>query len=150
MSETGYRHLVRVASTDIRGDKPLKIALTYIKGVNQRLAIAVLRALGIDENQKLGYIPDAQIEKIEKALYDPVSVGLPWWLVNRPRDPQTGENRHLLGSDLLLQRRQDIEAMIRMRSWRGIRHSRGLKVRGQRTKSNGRRGLALGVSRKKR
>ncbi len=150
MSETGYRHLVRVAATDIRGDKPLKIALTKIKGVNQRFAIAVLRSLNIDENQRLGYVPDSQIEQIEKTLYDPIGRGIPEWMVNRPRDPATGEYKHLLGSDLLLQRRQDIEALIRMRAWRGIRHSRGLKVRGQRTKSNGRRGLALGVSRKKR
>jgi len=70
-------------------------------------------------------------------------------MLNRQKDPETGENKLLIGPDLLLQHKTDVDRMIRKRSWRGVRHSRGLKVRGQRTKSTGRRSGSLGVSRKK-
>ena len=74
---------------------------------------------------------------------------IPEWMLNRQKDPETGENTQLLESELLLQHRTDIDRMIRKRSWRGVRHSRGLKVRGQRTKATGRSSGSLGVSRKK-
>ena len=149
MSEAGFSHLVRVASTDVRGDKPVKYALAEIKGIGRYFAVAILRSLGIDENQRIGFLPDDVIKKIEEAIYDPVKAGVPAWLVNRKRDPKTGEDLHLIGADLSLQHKQDIEAMIKMKSWRGIRHARGLKVRGQKLKSNGRKGLSLGVRRKR-
>jgi small subunit ribosomal protein S13 len=60
----------------------------------------------------------------------------------------TGKNIHLLGTDLIVQTKNDIEQMKKIRSWKGFRHSYGLKVRGQRTKSTGRAGKAMGVKRK--
>ena len=94
-------------------------------------------------------ITEEERERIEEAIYDPISAGIPEWMLNRQKDPETGESKLLTGSDLLLQHKTDIDRMIRKRSWRGVRHSRGLKVRGQRTKATGRRGSTMGVSRKK-
>ncbi|MCH8906105.1 MAG: 30S ribosomal protein S13 [Candidatus Heimdallarchaeota archaeon] len=146
---TDFKHLVRVASTDLKGDTSVRNALAKIQGISHRLSSAILRATGVDEYKLLGYIGDEEIEKIEEALFDPIAAGLPEWILNRQKDPETGDSSLLIGSELLLQKKTDIDRMMRKRTWRGLRHSRGLKVRGQRTRATGRRSGALGVSRKK-
>ncbi len=146
---SNFRHLVRIYSTDLPGDEVIALALTRIKGISRRTSISLLRAVGIPESMRVGFLTNDQVERIEEALADPLAAGLPEWMLNRRNDPETGESTMLLESELLLQRKTDIDRMIRKRSWRGVRHSRGLKVRGQRTKSTGRKSGSLGVSRKK-
>lgn len=73
----------------------------------------------------------------------------PNWAVNRQMDYETGADMHLLSQDLTLTQIDDVNRMKMIRSYRGIRHETHHKVRGQRTRSNGRRGLTLGVSKKK-
>jgi len=68
--------------------------------------------------------------------------------VNHPTDHVTGETHHFFGPDLETARRDDINQMKMIRSYRGVRHERGQKVRGQRTRSNGRTGMAAGVIKK--
>jgi len=75
--------------------------------------------------------------------------GIPAWMVNRKKDLVTGEDLHIIGNRLELSVRRDIDRMKRIRSYKGVRHHRGLKVRGQKTKSTGRHGLVVGVMRKK-
>jgi small subunit ribosomal protein S13 len=70
--------------------------------------------------------------------------------MNRAKDLETGENKHLIGSDLLLRIKSDIEFMKKIKCWKGVRHSLGLKVRGQRTRTTGRTGQTVGVSHKPR
>ncbi|MGY5853448.1 MAG: 30S ribosomal protein S13, partial [Candidatus Thorarchaeota archaeon] len=65
-----------------------------------------------------------------------------------PRDRMSGRMLHLTGADLQFAHKNDIDRLRRIRSWRGIRHSLGLKVRGQHTRTTGRHGMAVGVSRK--
>ncbi|MDH5403880.1 MAG: 30S ribosomal protein S13 [Candidatus Heimdallarchaeota archaeon] len=149
VTSDGFRHLVRIFKTDLNGNSTARNALTKITGINHRLSSAILRAVAIDEYSLLGNITEDERQKIEDALFDPIAAGVPNWMVNRQRDPETGEDKLLLGPDLLLQNKTDIDRMMRKRSWRGVRHSKGLKVRGQRTKSTGRNQGALGVSRKK-
>jgi small subunit ribosomal protein S13 len=96
----------------------------------------------------MGYVTDQDVAKIEEALKDPVKFGIPPWMVNRRKDIATGQDKHLVGSDLDFQLRTDIDGMTKIRSWRGVRHSLGLKVRGQRTRCTGRTGRAVGVSKK--
>lgn len=144
-----FRHLVRISNSDLTGATSVRNALAKITGVSHRVSSAILRATNIDEFKLLGNITEQEREKIEEALYDPLSAGLPEWMMNRQKDPETGESSLQLGSDLLLQRKMDVDKMLRKRSWRGIRHSRGLRVRGQRTKATGRKAGSLGVSRKK-
>ncbi len=144
-----FRHLVRISDTDLQGGISVRNALARITGISHRLASAILRAVNVDEYKLVGTITEDERERIEEAIYDPIAAGVPEWMLNRQRDPETGENKLLIGSELLLQHKTDINRMIRKKSWRGIRHSRGLKVRGQRTKSTGRRSGSLGVSRKK-
>jgi small subunit ribosomal protein S13 len=72
-------------------------------------------------------------------------IGIPAWALNRRKDPETGSNFHLMGSDLDFVLKADIDRERFVGSWRGIRHSLGLKVRGQRTRTTGRKGRTIGV-----
>ncbi|MFQ5831169.1 MAG: 30S ribosomal protein S13 [Candidatus Thorarchaeota archaeon] len=148
MSED-YRHIVRIAGHDIDGQENLLQGLTRVRGIGLRLSKAILTQLSFDPKDRLGYLTDTQIAKIEKILKDPVSAGMPDWYVNRPRDRTSGRMLHLTGSDLEFAHRSDIDRLKRIRSWRGVRHSLGLKVRGQHTRTTGRGGVAVGVSRKR-
>jgi len=149
MSEQKYKHIIRLASTDIPGEEDILQGLTQITGVGLRVAKVIIRRLGIDGSKRIGYVNEDQIEKIEDMLDDPVNKGFPKWYVNRQRDRVSGRNLHLLGSDLRFAQRTDIERLKRIRCWRGVRHQLGLKVRGQRTRTTGRGGMAVGVSRKR-
>ncbi len=144
-----YKHIVRVASADIDGQENLLQGLTKIKGVGLRISKAIINQLELDPSQGLGYITDETIAGIEQIIKDPVAAGLPDWYVNRPRDRMSGKMMHLIGSDLDFAHRNDIDRLRRIKSWRGTRHSLGLKVRGQHTRTTGRGGMAVGVSRKK-
>ena len=148
MSEE-YRHIVRVSGSDIDGQENLLQGLTRIRGVGLRLSRAIITKLAMDPSQRFGYLTDTQIKKIEKIIKDPVASDFPDWYVNRPRDRMSGKMLHLTGSDLDLAHRSDIDRLRRIKSWRGIRHSLGLRVRGQHTRTTGRGGMAVGVSRKK-
>ncbi|MHA1207806.1 MAG: 30S ribosomal protein S13 [Candidatus Freyarchaeota archaeon] len=139
-----------VAGTDLDGSKKFLYALTDIKGVGIRLADAILRVAGLDPNIRLGYVSDQDVKKVEEILADPAKFGIPGWMLNRQKDVSTGRDRHLIGSDLTLTIKSDIDTLRRTKSYRGIRHALGLKVRGQRTKTTGRKGQTVGVRRKKR
>jgi len=145
-----FRHLVRIKSTDLEGYLPVTLGLTRISGVNSRLAEAIIRTLKISLSERIGYLTDSTIKEIESIISDPVSAGIPAWLVNRRKDRQTGDDLHITEAQLILQNKQDVERYIRIRSRRGIRHSFKLKVRGQKTRTHGKRGSTVGVSKKKR
>ena len=144
-----YRHLVRILGVDVNGDIPVQYALLKIKGVGQSFANAVLKVTGIDPNKLAGFLTDEEVIKIQEVISDPEAHGIPSWMVNRQKDPETGKNLHYTGSNLILRTRRDIELMIKINSWKGLRHKLGLKVRGQRTKTTGRKGLTVGVKKKK-
>jgi small subunit ribosomal protein S13 len=143
-----FQHIIRFAGTDINGTQPVTYALTSVKGVGIKLANAIIEKAGISPEARMGFLSSAEVEKIEDIITNPVKYGIPIWLLNRRKDVETGENIHLLGSDLVLQTKNDIDQMKKIRSWKGFRHSYGLKVRGQRTKTTGRKGKAIGVKKK--
>ena len=143
-----FQHIIRFAGTDIDGTQPVTYALTNIKGVGIKLANAIIEKSGIKPETRMGFLSSSDVEKIADILKNPAKYDVPLWLLNRRKDKETGNNLHLLGSDLLLQTKNDIDQLKKMRSWRGFRHSYGLKVRGQRTKTTGRKGKAIGVKKK--
>jgi small subunit ribosomal protein S13 len=142
-----FNYIVRLHGTNIDGTKMVPYALTEVKGVGVRLARAIVKQLDLDATERLGSLSDSDVKRLETAIDDPVSIGLPLWMLNRQKDPMTGDDLHLLASDLDLRNKDDIDLMRETRSWKGDRHSRGLKVRGQRTKTTGRSGRSVGVSR---
>ena len=146
MSEQEYRHIVRVVGNDIPGDKKLLVGLAQIRGIGHNFAAAVLDTLGISAATSVGYLTDGQVKDIERVITDPAAAGFPPWFLNRRKDIEKGGDRHLLTSDIEFTVRNDVERERAAGSWRGYRHMFGLKVRGQRTRTTGRRGGAVGVA----
>jgi small subunit ribosomal protein S13 len=140
-----FRHIVRIKGKDLDGSKKLVAALADLKGVGLNLAYAIINALRLDPKARLGSLSEAEINEIEKGLSDPSRIGIPAWKLNRRKDPTDGLNYHLIGADLEFAVRSDIEREKMIGSWRGVRHSLGLKVRGQRTRTTGRKGRTVGV-----
>lgn len=146
LSSQEYRHIVRIVGNDIPGEKKILIGLTQIRGIGYNFATAILDKLKIDTNSNIGDLTDDQVGAIEKILQDPRGADFPVWFLNRRKDAETGEDKHLLTSDIEFTVRNDIERERASGSWRGYRHMFGLKVRGQRTRTTGRKGGAVGVA----
>jgi len=144
-----FKYIVRIADTNIDGNFRVDYGLSHIKGIGIRVAAQIVRAAQIPTNRKIGDLSDEEIEKLATAIVE-IPSKLPYWMLNRQKDYESGEDIHLYSTELALQFREDINRLKKIRSYRGIRHETGQKVRGQRTRSNGREGLAVGVVRKKR
>jgi len=143
-----FKYIVRLSNTDVNGEKNIVYGLASIKGIGIHMASLITHEIGIDRYTKIGDLSDSQIEKIQEII-DRVSTNAPRWMLNHRKDLETGEDIHLIGSDIDMKLRDEINILKKIRSYRGIRHERGLRVRGQRTRANNRRGLALGVSKKR-
>jgi small subunit ribosomal protein S13 len=142
------KYIVRIANADLVGTSPVQYALTGIDGIGVRIAKILCRKADVDPTATMGYLPAEQVNRL-KAVVENIDDQIPSWMQNRQKDTYTGETRHMLGIDLILSGKEDINLMKKMRSYKGIRHERGQKVRGQRTKSTGRTGATVGVIRKK-
>ncbi len=146
MASEEYRHIVRIVGNDIKGEKKALAGLASIKGIGHNFAVALLDSLKIDTNTNIGYLTESQVKSIEDIVSDPLSANFPRWFLNRRKDIETGNDLHILTSDLDFTKRNDIERERTANSWRGIRHFYGLKVRGQRTRTTGRKGGTVGVA----
>ncbi|MBA7602638.1 30S ribosomal protein S13 [subsurface metagenome] len=142
-----FNYIVRLHGSNLDGTKLLPYALCDLKGVGIRVSKTMIKKLGLDPSLRLGTLSEADVRRLEEILDNPASGGIPNWMLNRRKDLETGKDIHLLGSDLTLRVRDDIDLMKETRSWKGNRHARGLKVRGQRTKTSARKGRSVGVSR---
>ena len=145
--EDEFKHLVRISRKDVSGNKTIEQALTEIKGIGISLSKTICRVLDLDLDTKIGYIADEDVLKIEEILENPLDAGIPAWMLNRREDYETGENIHLIESDLDMTLRDDLNRMKKTRSYKGRRHEVGLPVRGQRTKSTFRKSSSVGVKR---
>jgi small subunit ribosomal protein S13 len=151
MAEQELRLIVRISGRDLNGDKPIYRAITAIKGVSHRYGTVIAKIFenetGVKHDQLLGNIPEDHDKKLEEILTNPLEHGVPDWMINRRRNFSDNSVQHLVGGDLDFAVRSDIKRMNETKSYRGLRHSWGLTVRGQRTKSTGRtRGKSVGVS----
>jgi small subunit ribosomal protein S13 len=106
----------RILGVDIPGKKRLEYALTYVYGVGQTLAGEVIRKARLDPSKKADELTDEELARIISIL-------------------QTG---YRIEGDLRREVSQNIRRLISIGSYRGLRHKRGLPVRGQRTKTNAR------------
>lgn len=147
---TEFKHIVRLAGSDLEGSRKVVYALTKIKGINIRLAEAIVKKVNIPQDKRLGFLSESEIQRIEDAIMNIASFNIPKWLLNRRKDLESGEDIHLITSDLDLKVKEDIEREKAMKSWRGYRHSYGLKVRGQRTRTTGRKGRTVGVKKRRK
>jgi len=146
LSTQEYRHIVRIVGNDIPGERKVLVGLTQIKGIGYMFANAILDSLKISSNANVGNLTDEQVQSIERVILDPRAANFPTWFLNRQKDVETGKDMHLITSDIEFTIRNDVERERITSSWRGYRHMFGLKVRGQRTRTTGRKGGAVGVA----
>ena len=139
----------RKLRTQVDGNAKVEFGLTQIKGIGRRLAQAIVKIAEVNPDIRIGAIPEKDLNKLEEIILNPVANGLPVWMVNRKKDLRSGNNLHILGNQLEITVKRDVDRMKRIKSYKGVRHHLGLKVRGQRTKSTGRHGLVVGVVRRK-
>ncbi|HIH40690.1 MAG TPA: 30S ribosomal protein S13 [Halobacteria archaeon] len=148
--ETEIKHLVRIANTDLNGNKQVFIALSRVKGIGKKMAKIIASRVNIDPYVLLGSLSDDDIDRLKKEVEnfgkDP---DIPSWLLNRRNDYSSGDNIHLIGTDIDITVTDDINRLKKIRSYRGLRHEKGYKVRGQRTKSTGRKSAVVGVRKKR-
>ncbi|TCP52266.1 SSU ribosomal protein S13P [Tumebacillus sp. BK434] len=108
--------MARIAGIDIPRDKRVEISLTYIFGIGRKTANKVLEATGVNKDARVKDLTEDEVNKIREYIDKNVKV--------------EGDLRR----DIAL----NIKRLIEIGSYRGIRHRRGLPVRGQRTKTNAR------------
>lgn len=108
--------MVRISGVDVPNDKHICIALTYIFGIGRSAAEAMLDKLNINKSIKAKDLSEDELAKIREYI----------------------ENNYTIEGDLRREVSQNIKRLIEINSYRGIRHKRGLPVRGQRTHTNAR------------
>ncbi|MGB9635500.1 MAG: 30S ribosomal protein S13 [Candidatus Micrarchaeia archaeon] len=145
--------IVRIAGKDVKGQMPLKKALYQVKGVGRRYAgvcaNVIHQEMGVSPLTQVGTLDDSQLSKIESIISSPLEYGIPRYMLNRRRDYATGEDKQLISNDLDFAVKQSIELDKKIKTWRGISHMYRKKVRGQRTRTSGRKGSSVGVVQKK-
>ena len=107
--------MARIAGINIPVNKRVEIGLTYIFGIGQSTAKQILSEAGVDPNTPVKDLTEDEVIKLREAV----------------------ENREVEG-DLRRERSQNVKRLMEIGSYRGLRHRRGLPVRGQRTKTNAR------------
>ena len=148
-NDENFQYIVRIANKDIKGERKLNLALADVNGIGDRLSTILIKKFNLGKNRQIGELSEDEVLEIRKYVENKEYEGMPVWILNHRKDIATGKNLNLLSNDLNLQINDDISLMKKMRAYRGLRHEQGHKVRGQRTRSNGRHGLSMGVIRKK-
>lgn len=108
--------MARIANTDLKANKRIDIALSYIFGVGRSSALKIVDKVGIDGDKKVKDLTDDEINKIRKEI----------------------ELEYKVEGELRTEIKMNIKRLIDIKSYRGVRHRRGLPVRGQRSKTNAR------------
>ena len=122
--------MARIAGVDIPNAKRIEIALTYIYGIGRKTANQILESTGINPDTRAKDLTDEEVSKLRDEI----------------------EENYTVEGDLRREVSMDIKRMVEIGCYRGIRHRKGLPVRGQRTKTNARtrKGPAKTIANKKK
>lgn len=122
--------MARIAGVDIPNAKRVEIGLTYIYGIGRKISNDILAATGINPDTRVKDLTESEIAKLREEI----------------------EKSHRVEGDLRREVAMDIKRMVEIGCYRGIRHRKGLPVRGQRTKTNARtrKGPAKTIANKKK
>ncbi|GFO17730.1 40S ribosomal protein s18 [Plakobranchus ocellatus] len=144
-----FQHILRVMNTNIDGRIKISFAITSIRGVGRRFATVVCKKANIDIKKRAGELTDEEVERMVTVMTNPRQYKIPDWFLNRQKDIKDGRFSQVLSNNLDNKLREDLERLKKIRAHRGLRHYWGLRVRGQHTKTTGRRGRTVGVAKKK-
>ncbi len=142
------KQIVRIINADIMGEVGIYSALKRVSGLSYSFANAVCSVLNYEKSKKVGSLSDEEVAKIEDVIKNPLKYKIPGFILNRRGDYDTGEDKHLVSSDLKLITGFDVKRLKKIKSYRGMRHAVGLPVRGQKTKGHFRHGKTVGVRKK--
>lgn len=142
------RQIVRLRGIDLNGLLSIERAIQKIPGIGCAIARALRVKFGINETVKLGELNETQLKAFDNLILN-IKNSIPTFMLNKRKDYETGQNLHLTSVDLDMGVKADVSRMRTIKSYKGVRHAAGLKVRGQRTKSTGRGSVAVGVVKKK-
>jgi small subunit ribosomal protein S13 len=144
--------IIRLAGKDIDGSLSIERALGKVKGIGFSLAHSmsheIEKELGIEKTTSISSLDDKQIATIDNIIKNPGDHKIPLFMLNKRKHMETGKDSHFVGNDLIFATRQDITRDVGLKTWRGMRHQYGQKVRGQHTRSTGRTGATVGVTKK--
>ncbi|KAI9018318.1 ribosomal protein S13/S18-domain-containing protein, partial [Hyaloraphidium curvatum] len=144
-----FQHILRLLNTNVEGGRKIMYALTAIKGVGRRYSNLVCKKADVDLNKRAGELSNDELERIVTIIQNPRQYKIPDWFLNRQKDIVDGKYSQVLANGLDNKLREDLERLKKIRAHRGLRHFWGLRVRGQHTKTTGRKGRTVGVSKKK-
>ncbi|KAF8342024.1 ribosomal protein S13 [Cantharellus anzutake] len=144
-----FQHILRLLNTNVDGKRKIQYALTEIKGINRRFANLVCKKADIDLSKRAGELNSDELERIVNVMQQPLQYKIPEWFLNRQKDIVDGKTTHLLSGSVDTKLREDLERLKKIRAHRGLRHYWGIRVRGQHTKTTGRRGKTVGVAKKR-
>ncbi|THH30938.1 hypothetical protein EUX98_g3268 [Antrodiella citrinella] len=144
-----FQHILRLLNTNVDGKRKIMYALTEIKGVGRRYSNLVCKKADVDLNKRAGELNSDELERLVTIIQNPTQFKIPVWFLNRQRDIVDGKNSQILSNGVDSKIRDDLERLKKIRAHRGLRHFWGLRVRGQHTKTTGRRGKTVGVSKKR-
>jgi small subunit ribosomal protein S18e len=120
-------------------------AITKITGIGKRFSALICKKAEIDINRRAGTLTNEEIERLVAIISNPKQFKVPDWFVNRQKDITTGKTTQLVVNHLIGRVREDLERLKKIRAHRGIRHYWNVRVRGQHTKTTGRRGRTVGM-----
>ncbi|XP_055144413.1 small ribosomal subunit protein uS13-like [Symphalangus syndactylus] len=144
-----FQHILRLLNTNIDGQWKTAFAITAIKGVGQRHVHVVLRKADIDCTKRAGELTEDEVERVITIMQNPRQYKIPDWFLNTQKDVKDGKYSQVLANGLDNKLHEDLERLKKIRAHRGLRHSWGLHVQSQHTKTTGHRGCTVGVSKKK-
>ncbi|KAI5293611.1 ribosomal 40S subunit protein S18B [Ascosphaera acerosa] len=147
--KSNFQYILRLLNTNVDGKQKIMYALTKIKGVGRRYSNLVCKKADVDLSKRAGDITTEELERIVTIIQNPTQYKIPTWFLNRQRDITDGKDTQVLANNMESKLREDLERLKKIRAHRGLRHYWGLRVRGQHTKTTGRRGRTVGVSKKK-
>eukprot|EP00179_Madagascaria_erythrocladioides_P020423 CAMPEP_0198337926 /NCGR_PEP_ID=MMETSP1450-20131203/31532_1 /TAXON_ID=753684 ORGANISM="Madagascaria erythrocladiodes, Strain CCMP3234" /NCGR_SAMPLE_ID=MMETSP1450 /ASSEMBLY_ACC=CAM_ASM_001115 /LENGTH=158 /DNA_ID=CAMNT_0044042773 /DNA_START=28 /DNA_END=504 /DNA_ORIENTATION=+ len=145
LADDSFQHILRVLNTNVDGRVKVPYALTKIRGIGRRFAYLVCKKADVDCNKRAGQLTQAEVDRILTIIAHPRQFKVPQFFLNRQKDFKDGRYTQAVSNQLDQKLRDDFERLKKIRAHRGLRHYWGLKVRGQHTKTSGRRGKTIGV-----
>uniref|UniRef100_A0A6U9L948 40S ribosomal protein S18 n=1 Tax=Oxyrrhis marina TaxID=2969 RepID=A0A6U9L948_OXYMA len=138
-----FQHILRVMNTNLDGREKVMYGVTAIRGVGRRFSNLVLKKCDIDFSKRTGELSTDEVQKICAVIQAPLQFKIPQWFLNRQRDFKESKASHVFANGIDAKMRDDLERLKKIRAHRGLRHYWGIKVRGQHTKTTGRRGARM-------
>lgn len=145
VEDADFQLILRVLNTNVNGTRKVMYALAQIRGIGRRFANLICKKAEIDLNKRAGELTEEELDTIKTIIANPLQFNIPQWFLNNQKDHKDGKYTQVVSNFLDTKLRDNLERMKKVRVHRGLRHYWGLRVRGQHTKTTGRKGARISV-----